>query len=130
MIYLLPPTNRELPIGMDATNIGQNFTVLSINVLYRRCAIPIAWKVVKGTSKGSWKPYWKELFHSLKNVVPQDYLIIVSADRGLYADWLYKEITALGWHPFLRINHQGQYYSKSSSSWQPLATVVTHDYLF
>lgn len=70
---------------------------------------------------------WKELFHSLKNVVPQDYLVIVSADRGLYADWLYKEITALNWHPFLRINHQGQYYSKSSSSWQPLATVVTHE---
>ena len=49
VIDLLPQTNQELPIAMDATNIGQNFTVLSINVLYRRCAIPIAWKVVKGT---------------------------------------------------------------------------------
>jgi hypothetical protein len=57
IIDLLPQTNQELPIGMDATNIGQNFTVLSINVLYRRCSIPVAWKVVKGTSKGSWKPY-------------------------------------------------------------------------
>ena len=61
--------------------------------------------------KGSWKPHWKELFQSLQNIVPQDYLVIVSADRGLYADWLYQEIVALGWHPFLRINHQGQYLS-------------------
>ncbi|MBW4536563.1 MAG: hypothetical protein KME09_21760 [Pleurocapsa minor HA4230-MV1] len=116
IIDLLPQTNQELPIRMDATNIGQNFTVLSINVLYRRCSIPVAWKVVKGTSKGSWKPYWKELFQSLKDIVPKDYFVIVSADRGLYADWLYEEIVALGWHPFLRINHQGQYCNLGSDS--------------
>ena len=106
--------------------IGQNFTVLSINVLYRRCAIPVAWKIVQGTSKGSWKPYWKELFQSLKDIVPPHYLVIVSADRGLYADWLYREIITLGWHPFLRINHQGQYLAGDSFSWQPLKTIVTH----
>ena len=42
VIDLLPQTNQELLIALDATNIGQNFTVLSINVLYRRCAIPVA----------------------------------------------------------------------------------------
>ncbi|MDJ0577858.1 MAG: transposase [Xenococcaceae cyanobacterium MO_234.B1] len=125
IIDLLPQTTRELPIAIDATSIGQNFTVLSVNVLYRRCAIPIAWKVVRGTEKGSWKPYWKQLFQSLKEIVPQDYLVIVSADRGLYASWLYEEIVALSWHPFLRINHQGQYCISDSSSWQPLATLVT-----
>lgn len=106
VVDLLPQTTRELPIAMDATNIGQNFTVLSINVLYRRCAIPIAWKVVKGTEKGSCKPYWLELFQSLQNIVPKDWKVMVTADRGLYADWLFQEIVAVGWHPFLRINHQ------------------------
>ena len=75
--------------------------------------------------KGSWKPYWQELFQSLKNIVPQEYLVIVSADRGLYADWLYQKIIELGWHPFLRINHQGQYRDSSSDFWQPLAKVIT-----
>ena len=42
IIDLLPENNRELALAMDATNIGQDFTVLSINVLYRRCAIPVA----------------------------------------------------------------------------------------
>lgn len=125
VVDLLPQTTKELPIAIDATNIGQNFTVLSINVVYRRCAIPVAWKVVEGTKKGSWKPYWQQLFHSLRDIVPQDYLVIVSADRGLYADWLYQEIVALGWHPFLRINHQGQYRTSNSDSWKALATVVT-----
>jgi hypothetical protein len=98
IIDLLPQTTKELPIAIDATSIGQNFTVLSVNVLYRRCAIPIASKVVKGTSKGSWQPHWKQLFQAFNNIVPQDYLVIVSADRGLYASWLYEEIIALGWH--------------------------------
>ena len=74
IIDLLPENNQELALAMDARRsrrlltsrsealgqmprIGQNFTVLSINVLYRRCAIPVAWKVVKGKSKGSWKPH-------------------------------------------------------------------------
>lgn len=73
------------------------------------------------------KPYWQKLFQSLKEIVPQDYLVIVSADRGLYADWLYQEITSLGWHPFLRINHQGQYCTTDLDSWQPLATVVSRE---
>ena len=127
IIDLLPQENKELPIAIDATNIGQNFTVLSINVLDRSCAIPVAWKVVKGTSKGSWKPYWKHLFQSLKDIVPQDYLVIVSADRVLYPDWLYEEIVALGWHPFLRINHQGRYRTSNSDSWKALATIVTYE---
>ena len=127
VVDLLPGDNQELPIAIDATNISQNFTVLSINVLYRRCAIAVAWKVVKGTERGSWKPHWKKLFQALKEIVPQHYLVIVSVDRGLYADWLFQEIVALGWHPFLRINHQGQYHTQGSDLWQPLTTVVSRE---
>ena len=124
VLDLWTQNSQELPIAFDATSKGENFTVLSINVLYRGSAIPVAWKVVKGNEKGSWKPYWKELLSSLKGLVPRDWKVIVAADRGLYADWLYQEIVNLGWHPFLRINHQGQYKLPDSSSWNSLATVV------
>ncbi len=124
VLDLWPPNSQELPIALDATSKGQNFTVLSLNVLYRGSAIPVAWKIVKGNEKGSWKPYWKELLSSLKGLVPRDWKVIVAADRGLYADWLYQEIVNLGWHPFLRINHQGQYKLPDSSDWNSLATVV------
>ena len=124
VLDLLPQETQELAIALDATSNGQNFTVLSINILYRGSGIPVAWKIVKGTEKGSWKPYWKELLSSLKELVPSNYQVIVAADRGLYADWLFQEIVNLGWHPFLRINHQGQYQSPDSSDWNPLVTVV------
>jgi hypothetical protein len=125
--WILSLWNSEekwLPLAIDATNIGQNFTVLSLHVLYQGCGIPVAWKIVKGTEKGSWKPHWLHLFQSLKDTVPPDWQVIVSADRGLYADWLFKEICALNWHPFLRINHQGTYQIRGEQEWRCLDTVV------
>ncbi len=82
ILDLLPSTTQELPIALDATTMGQNFTILSINVLYRSCGIPVAGKVVQATEKGSWKPYWQELFQSLKKIVPPDWKVIVSAEGG------------------------------------------------
>ncbi len=117
--------DKWLPLAIDTTNIGSNFTVLSLNVLYQGCGIPVAWKIVKGTEKGSWKPHWLNLFQLLKDVVPPDWQIIVSADRGLYADWIFEAICSLNWHPFLRINHQGTYQIKGEEEWQSLGSVVT-----
>ena len=125
--WILSLWNSEekwLPLAIDATNIGQNFTVLSLHVLYQGCGIPVAWKIVKGTEKGSWKPHWLHLFQSLKDTVPPDWQVIVSADRGLYADWLFEEICTLNWHPFLRINHQGTYQIAGEQEWRCLDTVV------
>ena len=45
-----------------------------------------------------------ELAGSWKGQVPTDWLVLVLADRGLYARWLYAAIVRCGWHPFLRIN--------------------------
>lgn len=50
--------------------------------------------------------------------------MIVSADRGLYADWIFEEICALNWHPFLRINYQGTYRIRGEEEWKCLDTVV------
>ena len=91
---------------------------------YLGCGIPVAWKIVKGTEKGSFQPYWQKLFQSLKDAIPYDWQVIVSADRGLYADWLFDQICALNWHPFLRINHLRMYHLKGEEKWVCLDKVV------
>jgi hypothetical protein len=35
-------------------------------------------------------------------------------------------VESVGWHPFLRINHQGTYRLPHQKTWQPLADVVKH----
>jgi hypothetical protein len=99
-----PVSEPRLALAMDSSNLSDRFTVLCISVLYRGCAIPVAWKLIRVNEPGSWQPYWKALFTALQGRLARDWTVIVLADRGLYAKWLYEHIVGLGWQPFLRIN--------------------------
>ena len=89
------------------------------------CAIPVAWRIVTATQPGAWCPHWAVLFGYLQGSVPAGWTVIVLADRGLYARWLFTTIQALGWHPFLRINRQGHYRLPASPISRPLTQVVS-----
>lgn len=99
-----PAKEKRLALAMDATSLGQVLVVLVISVVYRGCAIPIAWRVLPAIEKGSWKGVWLDLFSPFQGVIPKDWTVIVMADRGLYANWLWEAIKKCHWHPFLRIN--------------------------
>jgi hypothetical protein len=122
-----PPAERRLALAMDASTLGQRFTVLAISIMYRGCAIPIAWVVLPATSKGAWRPHWERLFTQIAAGVPDDWTVIVLADRGLYARWLYTQIQSLGWHPFLRINLGGNYRPVGAATFRPLTQAVRQD---
>lgn len=118
------PDERRLVLAMDATTLGQRFTVLVISVVYRGCAIPVAWHLVVATRKGAWRPHWERLFNDVQQSVPADWTVLVLADRGLYARWLFQHIVTQGWHPFLRINLGGQVRPVGAATFRPLAAVV------
>lgn len=113
---------HRLAVGMDASTLSERFTVLAISVLYRGCAIPVAWCIVEAGKKGAWQPDWIALFDCLGDCVPANWTVIVLADRGLYARWLYRHIQQQGWHPFLRINVGGKARPKGSETYHWLAT--------
>jgi hypothetical protein len=104
IVRLWEPRNREMVLVLDATSLGERWTILSICVVIRNCAIPVAWKVLGGHEKGSWRPHWEGLLKHLQGCIPADWQVLVMADRGLYARWLFQGIVECGWHPFLRIN--------------------------
>ena len=120
-----PPACRQLALAMDASTLGQRFTLLTISVVVRGCAIPMAWHIVEATRPGAWRPHWEALFALLRDSVPTDWTVIVAADRGLYAKWLFQTIQTLGWHPYLRINRQGQYCPEGAARFRPLSQVVS-----
>jgi len=115
---------RQLVLAMDATSLKQWFVVLSISIVYRGCAIPVAWTVLPSGKKGSWKYPWLELFHHLQESIPSDWLVVVMADRGLYARWLYEAIRECNWHPFLRINLKCKYRSKGMSDFHSMSQLL------
>ena len=49
---------------------------------------------------------------------------MVLADRGLYARWLFRRSTQLGWHPFLRLNTGGTLRPQGQGRGVPLKTLV------
>lgn len=101
--------DKNIAIALDASNFRDRFVLLCISVVIRGCAIPVAWRILPANKPGAWKPHWCSLLESLKDVIEPDRFVIVMADRGLYGKWLFKTITQLGWHPFLRVNENGTF---------------------
>jgi hypothetical protein len=112
----------QLALAMDATTLGQRFVVLVVSVVYRGCAMPVAWVILPAGAKHAWRREWLRLLRVLRPAIPPGWTVIVLADRGLYAPWLFRRIVKLGWHPFLRINLGGSFRPAGAAGWRPLPT--------
>jgi hypothetical protein len=104
IIRLWESPQKGVPLVVDATSLGNRWTVLAVSVVLSGGAIPVAWKVLRAETEGSWRPYWEQMFAELKGAIPSEWFVVGMADRGLYARWMWDAIVACGWHPFLRIN--------------------------
>jgi hypothetical protein len=93
----------SLPVAIDATTLRGRMVVLSLSVLYRGTAIPVAWVVLPHKGQGVWLPHLERLLLLLGPVVPPTMMVLVMTDRGLWSPALWRAIRANGWHPLMRI---------------------------
>jgi hypothetical protein len=105
--------------------LGPRFVVLVISVVSRGCAIPVAWTVLPATEKHAWREEWLRMLRQVRAAVPRRFFVIVLADRGLYARWLFRRIVRLGWQPLLRINTGGTFRPAASAHYQSLRSLVS-----
>ncbi|MGQ9555849.1 MAG: transposase [Anaerolineae bacterium] len=92
-----------MALAVDATTLADRLVLLVVSVLYRGCAIPVAWQVLPGNVAGAWMPYILALLQRLQAVVPAGKTVLVLADRGLWSPRLWQQILALGWHVLMRV---------------------------
>ena len=64
--------------------------MLVIRVVYRGCALPSAWTVLTAKVEKAWRPEWLRMLRQLYRAVPPRWTVIVLAERGLYARWLFR----------------------------------------
>jgi hypothetical protein len=114
----------QVALALDATTLGTRFTVLAISVVYRGCAIPVAWTILPANVPHAWRREWLRLLRHLRPAIPTPWTVIVLADRGLYAGWLFRRIVRLGWHPFLRVNRGGTFRPDPQATYRPLLSFV------
>jgi hypothetical protein len=94
---------ETLPLAIDATALGHRWVIIAVCVLYRGCAIPVAWHVTPGPGHGPWMAPVQALLTQLAPAVPPTMTVLVLTDRGLWSPRLWRSITAIGWHPLMRI---------------------------
>ncbi len=68
--------------------------------------------------------HWEQLLTRIAPSIPADWMVLVMADHGLYARWVFQRLPACGWQPFLRITAHGLVRLDADAAWTPLAAVV------
>jgi hypothetical protein len=116
--------STHLALALDATSLGDRFTVLSIGLVYRGQAIPVAWKVLPANIPHPWGPEWRALVRAFAGTVPAGYTVLVMTDRALYSRRLYGEIQALGWHPVMRITKLSKFRKRGSKRAIPVTALA------
>lgn len=92
-----------LALAVDVTMQRDRFAVIVVAVLYRGCAIPVAWHVLPANQGGAWMTPLVALLAHLAPAVPATHTVLVLADRGLWSPRLWQAIRRHGWHPLLRV---------------------------
>ncbi len=110
----------QLALTVDASSLGDRFVVLAVSVVYRGCAIPVAWSILPAAEQGAWRREWLGLLRLVRPAIPAAWTVLVVADRGLYARWLFRRIVRLGWHPLLRIKQGYTFRPAGQAKFVPL----------
>ena len=101
--------SETVPLAIDVTTLGSRWVVIAICVLYRGCAIPVAWHVKPGPGRGPWMPEIQRLLHRLAPAVPPHLTVLVLTDQGLWSPRLWRSIKDLGWHPLMRVRPEATF---------------------
>ena len=113
-----------MALALDATSLGARFVVLTVSVVYRGGAMPVAWTVLPANQPGAWRREWLRMLRQVRPAIPSDWTVLVLADRGLWARWLFRRIVRLGWHPLLRINQGAKFRPAGQPRWYWLRELV------
>jgi hypothetical protein len=117
---------RRLALALDATTLADRFAILCISAVYGGLAIPVAWKVLPGNTKGAWHPHWCDLIARLQPALGPDWEVVALSDRGLESPRLFRALVGAGWHPLMRVKAIGRFRPAGWVGWYGLASFVPH----
>ena len=86
----------RLAMAVDPALKGEETTAIVISVVYRSCAIPVAWPILRANKRGAWMDPIVELLQALAPAVPEDMTVIVLCDRGLTSPKLWEQTGQFG----------------------------------
>lgn len=118
---------RRVALALDATSLGERFTVLSASVVYRGCAVPVAWVVLPANTPGAWHPHWVALLDRVRAALGAGWQVVVLTDRGLESPALFRAIAAGGMHPLMRIKGGAKFRPGGWAKFYPVGWFTARD---
>lgn len=121
-----PDGAGTLVLALDATLVRDRLAILSISVLLRGSAVPVAWAMTRAGDEGSWVRLCRRLFERLAQAgVPTDRPVLVLTDRGLESRRIFEIIAAHGWHPMMRLTRRGTWREEGQTHWYALSDLLS-----
>ncbi|OWK41049.1 hypothetical protein [Fimbriiglobus ruber] len=120
-------TEMRVVIALDVTNLGDRFHVRTAGIVYRGCAIPVAWAVLPADTKDPWNPHWERLLDRVSAGLGKGWTVLVLTDRGLESADLFRMITARQWHPLMRVKTVGSFRPSGWHAFRPLRSFAARE---
>ena len=115
LIQNLPP--GPLLLIIDGSEVGRDCVMLSINVVYKKRALPLCWLVVKGKKGHLPQETHLELIRQAAKIVPQDRKVVFLGDGEFDGVQLLETLQSQGWNYVCRtaknvvLSEEGQQFS-------------------
>jgi hypothetical protein len=101
--------DQRVALALDATSLGERFTVRACAVVYRGCAVPVAWSVLRANAAGAGHPHGCAMLRRVHGALGPGWTVLVLTDRGLESPELFRAITQSGFHPLMRVKATGTF---------------------
>jgi hypothetical protein len=120
--------DKRVALALDASNLGDRFTVLAAAVAYRGVGIPVAWRVLPGGQPGeSWNDIWVALVQRVTAALGDGWRVFVLTDRGLESATLFRKLVTAGCHPLMRAKAGGQFRPAGWRRFRPMGEFAAKD---
>lgn len=120
--------DKRVAVALDASNLGDRFTVLAAAVVYRGVGVPVAWRVLPGGKPGeSWNDVWVELVTRVAAALGDGWRVFVLTDRGLESAALFRELAAAGCHPLMRAKAGGLFRPAGWARWRAMGDFAARE---
>ncbi|MFN8517393.1 MAG: hypothetical protein U0841_33475 [Chloroflexia bacterium] len=113
-----------LALALDATLRRDELAVLTVSVLYRGTALPVAWHVLPANRPGARMGPSLRLLRWLRPAVPPGMEVLVLADRGRGAPGCGSACATWPRHPLLRLQGRSRVQPAGQPGWVAPAALV------
>ena len=122
--------STQMALALDATSVGARFVVLTVSVVYRGGAMPVAWTVLPANQPGAWRREWLRMLRQVRPAIPAAWTCAGPRRPRRVGALALPAHRAVGRHPLLRINQGAKSGRRASragigcaSSWATSARV-------